>query len=648
MVRWAMMVAVWAVAAGGAAGQVRLVAEPGRCAVMWGEGQVLAESAGKPIATIHYTEEPDMWKCRSWRELQPDRTEVDRRSGRITVPSFGGLPVRMTLTPTVDTRRREIRWAVEVRSDAPGTVVAVTAPMLRGIATLPDDALYLPDRPGQKMADPWPKVADSVHSIDYPVPASMQYVAYAGKPASGAAGLALMVLDPAMGYKGFHFGGPDRELSPVQFPFLMHGKTWRSPAVVWQVLPRGWHDAADRYREWFDGWAPKPQTSPQILAMPVMGGTVVRSRPVDDPNLRDVLKRQEVGTYDAALKQALELKQRGFDGTQLIGWFGQGHDTTYPDHLPSEAMGGSAGMHALVDGMHAQGLIASFYLNARLANYNSDSLKAHPDWEVLKTGERYREHYGDQDFTVMCPATEGFRKHMIGEAMRIAAEYHGDGVQLDQIGAAPSLLCFNPEHGHSTPATAWGEGYPRMLREMRSACRAVNPRFWLWNEGAWEGSGCYVDMAQGGFWQSIPGSVAFPQMYAYTHPTHLLFGDPLLGGVPYWPPRDIGRTKRIYAAAKDLFRSLRFMDDVGLSVDGDAEAHWWTDGKRALVTVLNRAGAERSLELRLTAGRTGLPRSAKALASGAAVVARADTAGAGIVLPVTVPAGQVEAILLEW
>jgi hypothetical protein len=313
-------------------------------------------------------------------------------------------------------------------------------------------------------------------------------------------------------------------------------------------------------------------------------------------------------------------------------------------------MGGEAGLHALVDGMHAAGLIASFYLNARLANYNSATLKAHPDWEVRKIGPRYLEHYGDQDFTVLCPATEGFRKHMIGEAMRIAAEYHGDGVQLDQIGAAGSMLCFNPAHGHSTPATAWGEGYPRMLREMRATCRAVNPRFWMWTEGAWEGAGAYLDASQGGFWQSIPGSVTFPQMYRYTHPTHLLFGDPLLGGVPYWCPTDIHRTKRIYAAAKDLLRTLRFMDDIGLSVPEGAEAHWWKKGRRALLSVMNRTDKEQSFDVRLSCDRTGIggpPRMARALADDAAV-AVALSADGNVALQITVPPGQVETALLTW
>jgi hypothetical protein len=66
---------------------------------------------------------------------------------------------------------------------------------------------------------------------------------------------------------------------------------------------------------------------------------------------------------------------------------------------------------------------------------------------------------------------------------------------------------------------------------------------------------------------------------------------------------------------------------------------------------MNRSSSERSIDPRLTCDEVGgkkLPRRVRALAAGAEVNARIDPNGRGIVLPVTVPAGQVETALLTW
>jgi hypothetical protein len=624
---------------------VEVSADPPRVTFSAG-GHVLAASQGKPLFTVLYSDTPDIWEARSWIDLPPDAVMVTRSGSRLIVEarSFGGKPIRCraVATPTSG----EVRWDVTVRNDSGGTVVGVVGPGIRGVADIPAGRLYIPDRPGQRLSDPWRVLAAERRSIAYPVPASMQYITYAGPDR----GLALHVLDRSMTFKYLAFGGPERELTVYQYPFIPPGATRKLPTIVWQALSRDWHEAAERYRRWFRSWAVRPSISPQVRRYPIMGGTVVRARPVEDEHLKDVTKSMEVGTYAAALEQARDLKAGGYDGTELVGWFGQGHDTTYPDHWPSDAMGGVEGLKRTLSAMREMGMISVLYLNARLAAIDSPTLAQHPDWEVMQEGgRRWIEQYGGGRFVVLCPAARGWQAHLHEEVRRAIEDYGADAVQLDQIGAASSMLCFNRDHGHSTPATAWAEGYLRLLRDLQRDMRRIRPHYWQWVEGTWEGSGQFIDGTQGGFWPSIPGVETFPQLYRYTHPEHPLFGDARMGGIPYWCPSDITRNRRINAAIGELFWNAEFLDDMGLTASDGAEVHWFLKGKQAVVTVFNASGAAEAISVTTAANRLpsrSSPRIARATASDEPVEARMDPAG--LSLRVRVPPGQVEAILLKW
>ena len=382
--------------------------------------------------------------------------------------------------------------------------------------------------------------------------------------------------------------------------------------------------------------------------MPTVPGIVVRARPKDDVHLRDVLKSMEVGTYEAGLPKVREFAHAGIDGVHLVGWFGQGHDTTYPDHEPTAEMGGEPGLLRLAEELHTNHMLAVYYLNARLLNVTSLSYRAHPDWAALTQDGPRREQISTEVFHVACPASPGYQRHLEEQVIRVAGRYGGDGAQLDQIGAAWSVLCFDKSHGHRTPATAWAEGYTALLGKVRSAVRKSNPDFFCWVEGAWEGAAQYVDLSQGGFWPDHPGSEPFPDMYHYTLPEHPLFGDARLGGVPYWCPTDIARARRINALAASFFWDGDFQDTLNLSIDQGGEAHWFREGSKALITVFNPRDGVREFNVRLGGSlATQYPKGpvATALASGIATPATLE--GGVIRLNVKVPPRQVEAVLLR-
>ena len=606
----------------------------------------LAYSQGDPLVVLLYSDSPDIWRARNWRMIGPERPVVHRDGQRfvLSISSFGGLAVRGEAACELDEARGELRWTMKIGNDAPGTVVGVIGPCLRNVQDLPGGVLAIPNRPGHRIRDPWKTLAASVQHLEYPVPASMQYMAYS----SSIGGIAVHVLDREMVYKQLAFGGAGRQMTFIQYPFVAHGGQWTSPSVVWQVLSQDWHQAADRYRAWFRSWAEKPQVSRRLRSMPVVPSMVIRARPKDDPVLKDVLKSMELRTYEAGLARVPEYSQAGFDGVHLVGWFGQGHDTTYPDHEPGAEMGGEDGLLKLAAGLRANRLLAVYYLNARLLNVTSKSYRLHPEWAVLTQDGPRREPISTEVFHVACPASPGYQCHLENEVLRVASRYGGDGVQLDQIGAAWSVLCFDKSHGHRTPATAWAEGYTHMLKEVRSAVRKVKPDFFCWVEGVWEGASQYVDLSQGGFWPDHPGSEPFPEMYRYTLPEHPLFGDARIGGVPYWCPSDIARARRINAEASSFFWDAEFRDTVGLLIDNGGEARWFRKDSQALVTLFNPHDRPRELAVRLRAAEMNwhgqLP-TAKVLAAGIKVPVSLD--GSSIRLSVKVRRRQVEAVMLR-
>ncbi len=488
---------------------------------------------------------------------------------------------------------------------------------------------------------------DAVQHMEYPVPASMQYLAFCGKDG----GVAVHCFDRAMAWKQLAFGGEGRQMSFIQYPFVAPGGEWDSPELLWQVLDSDWHAAADRYRQWFRSWARKPEVSPVVKQMPSVPGVVIKSRPVEDAYLKDVTKAMEVGTYEGAYPKLEQYANSGLDGVHLVGWFGQGHDTSYPDHYYAQSMGGREGLLALADRMRELGLLGFYYLNARLLNLTSVSYRTHPDWAAItRTGEPRTEQLGGEFFQVACPGAPGYQRQMADEVLRVARDYGGAGVQLDQIGAAWSVLCFDKTHGHKTPATAWAEGHMELLEGVYKGARAINPDFVCWVEGVWEGSSQWVDMSQGGFWPDHPGSEPFAQLYHYTLPEHPLFGDARLGGVPYWCPSDIGRAKRINAVAGKLLLEGDFRDDIGLTVDGGGEGHWFRQGKQVAVTVYNPGSERATFKVSLAPGELGpvsLPKSAKALAEPDQQVTPAVVDGT-LTFSVSVPGRQVEAVLLDW
>lgn len=570
-----------------------------------GDTQLAEAKQPLPAVTVLYAAgAASQWEAREWTELTADRVTLEALDQGVAVlaEGFGGQDISARLAIVAEDGGFSFDLSLENR--APGVVVGARAARLSGFQEL-GGSLYAPDRAGQRLASPFKKLMSGPHAFVYPVPLSAQFLSYS----TGALSWTVRVQDERMRFKRILLGDVFQQLEVEQYCFLESGASGQLPRVRLEAYRGDWHLSSDRYRSWFDSWARKAQASPLTQRMPTIASAVIRARPEDDPTLKDVTRDQELKSYEGALARMSQLRQAGFEGCELVGWHGTGHDTDYPLHEVSGAMGGSGALQALTGHMRSLGMQVGFYTNARLGNVASPRREEIAGWRVLpEDGVNIQERYGGEWFDILCPAAQGFIDCLSAKAGELAGEYGASFVQLDQVGAARSYLCFDPSHGHSSPADAWGEGFPRLIEAVNRAGGAQTPGFWSWCEGAWEGAGQYLQLQQGGFWPLHGESQYFPELYRYTFPGHPLMGDAWLGGVCMWvggPDRpEVALMKRY----QGFYARARFMDGVGLTVSGEGiSAKWHRSERAALVVARNEGQAPAEAGLALDAQILGAP-----------------------------------------
>lgn len=556
--------------------------------VEFGTGEARFAADGTlPIMQVLYSESPTMWEARSWQTLPPDGVTVVQKGDRLTVrgETFGGK--RISIELEIALKGNEFTCEATAHNFEPGTLVGVQAPLMGGFNDLPGGTLYYPDRSGKKLPAPFKATKKQVYELGYPVPLSAQFMTFS----TGSAGWGVFCLDKHMLWKSIGVGGESAQLGVTQYCFLESGKRGTLPPVALKAYAGTWHVAADRYREWFNTWRHVHKVSPVLAKMPAFSSVIIKARPKDDPAMRDVMKANEVGTYRNAVPRISDIAQRGYQGVEIIGWHGLGHDSLYPEHNVSDAMGGKAEMKAMAASAKQQGLMLGYYTNARLGDETNPFFKEHHDWAVRqREGQDWHEYYGGGFFTMICPHSEGFINLMRDTTVKLVGEYHADFLQFDQVGAAGSTLCFEKSHGHRTPASAWAEGYAKMLETCIDAGRRINPSFWIWVEGSWELAGQYIDLQQGGYWKDNIGDLRCGEVYRYTFPDHYQMGGASMGGIPFWRG---GRDIPYLQAHAEFYAKARFMDTVGLQFPADNfEARWLMTDREIMITAQHRERAE--------------------------------------------------------
>lgn len=537
------------------------------------------------ILNILYSEVESKWEAKSWKVISFNRLEIVQYKEEIRLNFKGFENYMINATMVISLKGDEFIFDTCIENNDNGVVVGATAPVIGGFHDN-NGFLYYPYHSGKKLYKPFEVFKEKLYRMTYPVPLSAQFIAYN----TGDSGWGLYFLDKEMGYKNIYIGGLKSELKVEQYCFIESGKSGSLPSVVLKMYEGSWHSAADRYRIWFDQWSKTPVLSAQIRELPLIKHVTILARPVEDEFLSDVTKDQEVKVYGHAIDKVKKMKEEGYEGVHIVGWHDRGHDTCYPDFNISEVMGGKEEMRKMSAEFKIDGMLVGYYMNGRLGADSSEVLKQNQHWRVkVADGEQVMEKYGDERFYPLCPHSEGYIKHLKDKVVELAEQYHGDFVQLDQIGAAPGLLCFDCSHGHATPASAWSKGYEKMLQQIIEAVRKINPGFWIWIEGNWENAGQYIDLQQGGFWNDVKEAEKFYELYRYTFPKHFMMGNAILGGVPFWQGNRSVWEVNYLKRNMNFYANSRYMDTKGLVFNREfLDVRWHLGMDEIIIIVKNK------------------------------------------------------------
>jgi hypothetical protein len=442
-----------------------------------------------------------------------------------------------------------------------------------------------------------------------------------------------------------------------KYPFITSGASWESPIFSIGVHSGDWHWGADRYREWLETWITIPRISKHVKEMMWLRGVGIKN-----------MKEELESTYDDVVCEARETQASSHAVMlMLVGWFYNGHDTFYPEYKPIPDLGRETALVKAVDSLHSLGVTVSAYVNGRIANIETETYKKHgKKWAILgkapnlgvntidffELHENWNQEWPRSSksegwFAVMCPSAKEWQNHITSEATRIIKDYHIDGLFIDQPGSYYAELCYNKNHGHSTPANAWGPGLLQMFREIREETRKITPESFLYTEGMNDAYGQYIDFHYDKnplSWADMsihPERETFAEMWRYTLPSYITSGE----GYTYPPAQDkifginyffvmglrlrgygpskrkpdltdeewtkakaaMEKIERLWKKGREFLFQGRFMDDIGLSTSNpDIFSKVYASQKGTAVAIWNTGKKDATCEVSVNLDALGI------------------------------------------
>jgi hypothetical protein len=468
------------------------------------------------------------------------------------------VTVQVLLVPTDG----KSRWEIAVEGDIEGALWDVQFPRLLGLKGPPADELALPLYLGRLIRDPVGSATQVL--LDYPQPASMQWLAYWGTPApqapalpapgagtavesgwrpdlSAAAGLYLAAEDGDGWHKRF---AVDTRTVPGRMSWWLHHLP---PLDQWPVAPgrhpvsyalpypvvltafRGdYHEAAALYRDWArrKAWC-RRGTADSWPQQPPAPGAV-------DEAVWVPLWFRQVGFWAkfyhepakvlpewAAYRKWLQVPLASHYYRSTIARF----DDDYPEALPADPY--------LIPGMVAareMGVAPLPYTNGVIWDTDAQSWRRENGLAAALKDEAGRLVPWDingEIFAYMCPV-EAWRAKMREISGKLVGEHGMAGVYLDCLAATRTMPCYDPLHQHSLHGGDHrSQNNRRLMEELRLSTRRAVPDACFFTEEIGEQ---FIDLMDGFLTLDLsrsslgPGEQVFPLFSTVYHPYTINFG----------------------------------------------------------------------------------------------------------------------------
>jgi Domain of unknown function (DUF6259) len=424
--------------------------------------------------------------------IDPLKCRLLSRSFRRTL---SGLALELTYEDTTRRWRADLEvwlpdqgnaseWNLGISNISPVATVQMAAfPDISGFRLGQDGSTNLQtvERGGGAFAPAWPEGKGQGKGIyGNGGRASMQWHALFDRKMGEHLGL--IVQDPEIRNKWFHF--PKPRVQVVYFPAetLAPGQSWKAPVTLLMIGTGDWKPVARAYRAWFseafkmvetpewvkalDGWLGawfakkgglKPKDGGQGLAHPLNSFTelpeIYRERPVD-------LLEFAFHTQGSALYNV----------------------HTDGDNILRSDLGGAPALKEGIEAIHRLGFRFLFYVEGYIVYEKSELAKSGKAqrWSVMHTDGTITGNYTKQGFYHMCPGCTEWQDYLAEVGVRLVRETGADGLRLDSLGFY-FLSCYNPAHQHDTPF-GYNQWIQQLLDKVSRAVRAVNPDCLLMTE----------------------------------------------------------------------------------------------------------------------------------------------------------------------
>lgn len=281
-------------------------------------------------------------------------------------------------------------------------------------------------------------------------------------------------------------GGTDIAARLQHLPVAPPGRTVRGAAAVFRFHAGGYAGAGRIYREWF------------VRAFGI-------ANPKDDWIRRQgfflmtmfMLPEGNINfTFRDIPRWAAEAKRYGLRAVQISGWQRGGHDNGYPYYEPDPRLGTWEDLRRGIAACHRMGLKVYFFVNLQPAMldlewyrrelhlYESQNERGEPLW-VAGWGMgtlASRMGWTTPLMAFLNPIYPRYSEALM-RYFRKLASIGADGVHVDKM--FPAGMDFNPRAPLGADTTAH-EGAIRFLRRLNAECRAINPKWRISNECAWD------------------------------------------------------------------------------------------------------------------------------------------------------------------
>ena len=260
------------------------------------------------------------------------------------------------------------------------------------------------------------------------------------------------------------------------------GQRWEMPMTVFEKVAGDWHDAAKRYRAWYNSARPAVMSAAPDWTRDLTGWLLVIMKQqneelmwpyTDIPRLCDVAERN------------------GLNCIGLFGWTVGGHDHLYPDYDADPKMGGVDALKAGIAEAHRRGIRVCIYANGQLQQVGATkfwdehgkniALTRRNGSMLIQTYHKYKD-IPVYKFALGCLYGKAWGERMSFLAHQ-AEGFGADAILYDQQGVMSPFECWGRDHGHPVPWRSYAEERPGFLRRIADDIRKKNPSFSIFTEG---------------------------------------------------------------------------------------------------------------------------------------------------------------------